>query len=151
VLHNSDWTYSLAFPPTHGRFDLSAKESYRRLHESVADAFTSLGVDAWLAEDCLQCGGGCCFSGHERHDVVVAEGKIAGAAQRRTRQGLLIQGSIRPPSAARREDWEKAFLENLGESLRPLDEGGSELGSVRASAIWLRDEKYGKEAFLRRR
>jgi lipoate-protein ligase A len=36
--------------------------------------------------------------------------KIAGAAQRRRRDGLLIQGSVQPPAVAvARADWEQAM------------------------------------------
>ena len=33
VPHDHDWTYSLAFPPTHAWYSLRALESYRRVHE----------------------------------------------------------------------------------------------------------------------
>jgi lipoate-protein ligase A len=38
--------------------------------------------------------------------------KIAGAAQRRNKLGLLIQGSVQPPPISlSRADWEKAMVE----------------------------------------
>jgi len=54
---------------------------------------------------------GQCFVGAERFDLVWQDRKIAGAAQRRTRQGLLIQGSIQPPAGIARASWEKAFCD----------------------------------------
>ena len=53
-----------------------------------------------------------CFIGHEKSDVLWHGRKIAGAAQRRTRSGLLIQGSVQPPPGKlTRPDWERAMLE----------------------------------------
>jgi lipoate-protein ligase A len=147
VVHDGDWTYGLAFPTDHEWYSRSAVESYRRLHQSVADAFLELGVEARLAEECSSCGGGQCFVGHERHDVVGAEGKIAGAAQRRTRHGLLIQGSVRPPAVVERAAWEDAFGRALGYGFRPFNDREG----IALTAERLRREKYSLDSFLRRR
>jgi len=43
--------------------------------------------------------------------------KIAGAAQRRSRSGLLIQGSVQPPfSAPPRRLWQQALCDVAGEA-----------------------------------
>ena len=39
---------------------------------------------------------GPCFAGYEKFDVLWHGKKIAGAAQRRNKLGLLIQGSVQP-------------------------------------------------------
>jgi lipoate-protein ligase A len=112
VPHDRDWTYSLVFPPTHFWHRLPAVESYRRVHEGVHQAFASLGIKTELAPSPLRLTPGQCFAGAERFDVVRDGAKIAGAAQRRNRQGLLIQGSVQPGTfSALRGDWEKALLE----------------------------------------
>ena len=117
VPHDSDWTYSLVFPPEHPWYSLKAIKSYQRVHEWVRSAFEDLKVTAELAVggDSATPGGarasGQCFVGAERFDVLVGEQKIAGAAQRRARDGLLIQGSIQPPRGILREAWEAAFCE----------------------------------------
>jgi lipoate-protein ligase A len=54
---------------------------------------------------------GQCFIGAEKFDVLWHGRKIAGAAQRRTRTGLLIQGSIQPPIPLARNDWQSAMCE----------------------------------------
>src|SRR5262249_57710608 len=41
---------------------------------------------------------GQCFIGHEKFDLLTNGQKIAGAAQRRRRDGLLIQGSVQSPA-----------------------------------------------------
>ncbi len=76
---------------------LSATESYRRMHEWIRAAFAKIGVTAELAATCRNASPGQCFAGHEKFDVPWQGRKIAGAAQRRTRAGLLIQGSVQPP------------------------------------------------------
>lgn len=112
VPHDADWTYSLAFPPGYEWHALRAEESYRRVHEWIRAAFARLGVEAELAPCCQKSAPGQCFVGHEKHDLLWRGRKIAGAAQRRNRLGLLIQGSVQPPPLALdRADWERAFLE----------------------------------------
>jgi len=61
---------------------------------------------------------GQCFIGHEKSDVLWQGRKIAGAAQRRNKLGLLIQGSVQPPpfqksevrsQKSERVAWQKAM------------------------------------------
>jgi lipoate-protein ligase A len=109
VPHDADWTYSLAFPVAHHWYGLTAQESYRRVHEWVRAAFARLNLPTELAESSRKAGPGQCFVGHEKSDVLWRGRKIAGAAQRRTRHGLLIQGSVQPPPAISRADWQHAI------------------------------------------
>jgi lipoyl(octanoyl) transferase len=108
VPHDFDWTYSVVVPPGHFWYQLKAVESYRRMHEWIQAAFSEIGVAAELALERRQEPGTQCFVGAEQFDVVANERKIAGAAQRRTRDGLLIQGSVQPPPQLKREAWEHA-------------------------------------------
>jgi lipoate-protein ligase A len=96
VAHDADWTYSLACPVTQAWYSLRAVESYRRMHEWIQSAFARLHVATELASDDRKGRPGQCFAGYERFDLLWRGRKIAGAAQRRTRDGLLIQGSVRP-------------------------------------------------------
>lgn len=112
VPHDADWTYSLAFPPSDPWYDLKAVESYKKVHEWIRDAFAAMGVETSLAPVSQKDVPGQCFIGAEKSDVLWRGRKIAGAAQRRTRNGLLIQGSVQPPPVKlSRDDWEKAMLE----------------------------------------
>jgi lipoate-protein ligase A len=111
VPHDADWTYSLVFPIAHEWYSLSAVQSYERIHRWLQSAFGFLKIPAELAPERRQAGAGRCFVGYEKHDLLWRGQKIAGAAQRRTRDGLLIQGSVQPPPISlRRFDWEKAML-----------------------------------------
>lgn len=108
VPHDGDWTYALVFPLGHPWFGLRARASYERVHGWLCRAFTRLGLPTQLAP-VSRPGHGQCFVGAEQFDVLLAGAKVAGAAQRRTRTGLLIQGSIQPPiSAPPRRLWQQA-------------------------------------------
>ena len=112
VPHDADWTYSAAIPPGHSWYALGAVDSYRRIHEWVRAGFEKLGVQTELAASCRRAQPGQCFVGHEKFDVLWQGRKIAGAAQRRTRTGLLIQGSVQPPPVRiRRIDLENALCD----------------------------------------
>jgi lipoate-protein ligase A len=112
VPHDADWTYSLVFPPSHAWYALRAVESYQLLHEWIQASLAELGVTSELSPSSHKDPLGQCFAGAEQFDVLCCGHKIAGAAQRRARHGLLIQGSIQPrPASVSREDWQDAFCE----------------------------------------
>ena len=126
VPHDRDWTYSLAFPPSDPWYALKAVESYRRVHEWVQSTFAVCRVSTELSPSAVKEAPGQCFIGAEQFDVLLDAKKIAGAAQRRTRDGLLIQGSIQPPPGIPRETFQRAMLDvarqqwNVGwEELQP--------------------------------
>ncbi|MSU41832.1 MAG: hypothetical protein EXS22_05450 [Pedosphaera sp.] len=121
VPHGADWTYSLVFPPQHEWAELSASASYERLHAWLRDAFSAMQIEATLAQDCRRPKPGECFEGHELHDLLWRGRKIAGAAQRRNRNGLLIQGSVQPPSNTRCADWVEAMTHACGGTWVPLE------------------------------
>jgi lipoate-protein ligase A len=115
VPHDADWTYSLAFPPGHEWHSLKAEASYRRVHEWIQKAFAKLKVATELAptpNSELRTPNSAigCFAGYEKFDLLWHGRKIAGAAQRRNKLGLLIQGSVQPPPIPpARPDWQKAM------------------------------------------
>ena len=110
VPHDADWTYSAAFPPGHEWHSLKAEESYRRIHDWLRQAFAEMQVETELAPWCKKTLPGQCFVGHEKFDLLWRGKKIAGAAQRRNKLGLLIQGSVQPPPGPlKRGDWESAM------------------------------------------
>lgn len=113
VDHREDWTYGIVIPRGHRWEEMRASESYRLIHEALADALRAQGVPAALAESPPIDPGaepgpfGVCFQRAERFDVIVPAGKIAGAAQKRSKQGLLFQGSVWKPFAGAGLDWER--------------------------------------------
>jgi lipoate-protein ligase A len=123
VDHREDWTYALAVPRGHRLEEMRATQSYRQIHEALAGALVACGGEAEVkaacepAEDGQACGiAGVCFQGAELYDVVSGSGaKIAGAAQKRSKHGLCVQGSVWKPAAGI-ADWdgfEEAFLKAL--------------------------------------
>jgi lipoate-protein ligase A len=111
VPHEADWTYSLVFPPDHPWYRLPAKESYHLVHCWVQEALHQVGLVAELAKSTTQTAPGHCFTEPVQFDVLWQQNKIAGAAQRRNRFGLLIQGSIQPPENLDRSMWNQALLD----------------------------------------
>ena len=115
VPHDADWTYSVVIPPNHPWYALRASESYERMHQWIQSAFALLAVATELAPCCRKETPGQCFAGYEKSEVLRFGKKIAGAAQRRTKTGLLIQGSIQPqPQGISRAQWQEAMCAVAG-------------------------------------
>jgi lipoyl(octanoyl) transferase len=151
VPHDHDWTYSLAFPPADPWHALKAVESYRRVHEWVQSAFAACRVSTELSPSAVKEAPGQCFIGAEQFDVLLDAKKIAGAAQRRTRDGLLIQGSIQPPPGVVREAFERAMLDVATmqwgvewEDFQPGD-------ALKRRAAELAADRFGRAEFNARR
>lgn len=152
VPHDADWTYSLAIPTTHEWYSLSATESYERVHEWIRMAFGKLNVPTELAPCCRKFAPGQCFVGYEKSDVLWQGRKIAGAAQRRTKLGLLIQGSVQPPPLElAKADWQAAMcIAAIGRWCSGWDELTVE-GALLARAEALEESKYARTEFNERR
>lgn len=144
VDHRADWTYSLIVPRSCEVALMKGGESYRAIHRILVDVLRAEGVDPGLAEVGGR-SGGMCFENPVEHDVLDAEGsKIAGAAQRRTKAGLLHQGSV--AKAADSHLRGELFAESLSESWWEedifVDQGRVEE---------LVAAKYGRKDWLERR
>lgn len=92
VVHEGDFTFSLVVPRRESWASMRPREAYRSLHSAVVAGLRQAGVDATLADD--NQGQEQCFAAPVRDDVLAGGRKIAGGAQRRTKLGLLHQGSI---------------------------------------------------------
>jgi lipoate-protein ligase A len=108
VDHRDDWTYCLVIPRGHPFEEARATQSYRAIHEALAEALRAAGaavslkpVAAPVADG--EAGGpaGVCFERAELFDVIHSGtgAKIAGGAQKRNKRGLLFQGSVWKPAA----------------------------------------------------
>jgi len=125
VDHRRDWTYALVIPREHAWWEARASESYHTVHACLAGALRELGQPASVktqTEPAESAGPGVCFERAELYDVVhdrTGE-KIAGAAQKRNKLGLLLQGSIWKPAVAELADWDVfggRFLAALADAL----------------------------------
>jgi lipoate-protein ligase A len=152
VPHDADWTYSIVIPPMHGWYAFRAIESYQRAHRWIRDAFARVEVPTELAPSCRKEMAGQCFAGHEEFDVLWLGRKIAGAAQRRTRTGLLIQGSVQPqPPGVLRTEWQSAMCETA-KAQWDADWHERELPTeLRERAALLAETKYSRDEHNRRR
>ncbi len=152
VPHANDWTYSLIVPPGHAWYELRAEDSYAQMHRWLRAAFAKVGLPTELAPCCKRDLPGQCFAGYEKHDLLYCGRKLAGAAQRRNKFGLLIQGSIQPPPPGIAQS---RFLEELIEAGRELL--GSEVSALAPNqeliqlAKRLANERYARDAHNRRR
>jgi lipoate-protein ligase A len=152
VSHDADWTYSLVFPTAHEWYSLTAIQSYERVHHWIQSAFAELNIATELASGRCKAETGQCFIGYEKFDVLWRGRKIAGAAQRRTRDGLLIQGSVQPPPIPlQRADWEKAMQETAA------DTNGVEWSNFIPDKLlneqieYLKAQKYSQAGYHRKR
>jgi lipoate-protein ligase A len=138
VDHRDDWPYTLVIPRGHPLEEQRAAESYRAVHAALAAALQGQRVPAEIKLACepaaasQTCGaGGVCFQRAELYDVVHARSgeKIAGAAQKRNKHGLLLQGSLWRPAAGADLDWDR-FHEDFAGGLAKM------LGGAAAAAPW---------------
>jgi len=152
VPHDADWTYSLVFPPDHEWHSLKAEESYRRVHEWIRSALAKLNVITKLAPSCKKSVPGECFVGHVKFDLLWKGKKIAGAAQRRNKLGLLIQGSVQPPPISlTRTGWEGAMCDVARGEFGIAWNDFSPDTKLRARVDELLCEKYLQETYNHKR
>lgn len=101
VFHENDWTYTLLIPPTVELFN-NPRGLYELSHSLVMQALEKSGVQALHLAPCPRA---CdierpkldvseCFIQPELNDVLVEDQKVAGAAIKKSKQGVLLQGSI---------------------------------------------------------
>jgi lipoyl(octanoyl) transferase len=95
VDHRADWTYTVVAPHGEPLAGWRGAESYRRIHLALVETLTAEGIAAQLSSGSEETGAMLCFENPVSHDLLGPDGrKLAGAGQRRTRQGLLHQGSV---------------------------------------------------------
>jgi lipoate-protein ligase A len=157
VFHGDDLTYSIVIPANDDAFSESSMSIYEKVHRVLCDAVGCNGKRAVVAgggnpggaADAIRiafsAGGYNCFANPVRADVIVDGRKIAGAAQRRTRRGLLQQGSIQGI------DLENGLSERFAVELSNNCQPQSLPKAVRCRAREIAAQKYGAEAWLRKR
>jgi lipoate-protein ligase A len=157
VFHGDDLTYSIVIPASDPAFDESSIAIYERIHRSLADALNEAGGRAVVA-GCVDPGGIAlartagviapgynCFANPVRADVMIDGRKVAGAAQRRTRRGLLQQGSIQ--GFVMETDLAQKFAQALSANCSQFEINEE----ILQRAQELAQQKYGTESWLRMR
>ncbi len=95
VDHRSDTTYTLVIPRCEALADSRGSESYCAIHRAVAACLQNQGKACDLACDDSERETNACFEKPVQWDLLLPEGvKLAGAGQRRGREGILHQGSV---------------------------------------------------------
>jgi lipoate-protein ligase A len=147
VLHGDDLTYSIVIPVSDAAFGESSISIYEKIHRALSHAFIANGNRAELASvpAVADCRYNDCFANPVRADVLINGRKVAGAAQRRTRSGLLQQGSIQGVDLGNglADRFARALSNNCSE--RKINE------EVLNRARELAHCKYGATAWLRER
>ena len=148
VDHRDDWTYALILHASLAAARLPATELYAKTHTSLCRALEICGQAAQLAPcpSVSTCGRTearsrpvqNCFNSPTANDVLCEDGrKIAGAAMKRRRGALLLQGSIdrgRLPRDFNWREFQSRFTSQIAQSLvltpsekddvRPFFDGG---------------------------
>lgn len=164
VLHGDDLTYSIIIPAREPVFAESSISIYATIHKALRDALVTNGESAELAsvagvadagsvvddsesvrEQDRGYNGHQCFANPAYADVLVNGRKVAGAAHRRTRAGLLHQGSIQHVDLT--EDFPVQFARALGEDCAECE---LKSGIVKR-AVEISAQKYATQAWAQRR
>lgn len=129
VDHRNDWTYALVIQKNTPAGDISSTELYQKIHAALAESLAEQNVTTQLAACPRKCdeaptkpgGPDQCFVQPVMNDVLTPEGrKIAGAAMKRTRNGLLLQGSVDRAALPRKlnfQSFPEHFIQTLTQSL----------------------------------
>jgi len=168
VFHGDDLTYSIIIPDSAELFAASSKSIYSAIHSALRDALVKNGEHAELASVAGVADAGtavgdrgykdACFANPVQADVLVNGRKVAGAAQRWTRAGLLHQGTIQLATGRVRvaaatghvdlgEDFEMRFAQQLSDkiTMHNLDQDIVDRAQTVAA------QKYGSDVWLRKR
>jgi lipoate-protein ligase A len=138
VFHGEELTLGLAIPASEDFTCLSSAQIYQAIHEALLPAIRQILPDAKLVslEDC-RCGP-VCFESPVAYDIIAGSRKILGGALRRSRQGILYQGSLHasvPPIS---------LAEALAHQVLPPEN----LPALEKSAAALVSQRYGEPAWL---
>ena len=157
VFHGDDLTYSIVIPASDPTFDESSIAIYEKIHRALSAALNGIGERAVVAGGVdpgsisvartagVTAAGYSCFVNPVRADVMIGGRKVAGAAQRRIRRGLLQQGSIQ--GIAANTDLAQKFAQALSNNCSEFELNKQTV----ERAEELARQKYGTESWQQRR
>jgi lipoyl(octanoyl) transferase len=151
VDHAHDVTYTIVLPRNHPWMELSMSESYCQAHKGVQAALAACRIESELTPAAQAVESDACFQKAVRFDLVSGAGKLGGAAQRRTRAGLLHQGSILIPDPARNGDLRRGFARAFAAKLDLAMNPGNLTSEETIHAADLERERYSTDAWNRLR
>lgn len=95
VYHDDEVTFSLAVTAGHSLLSGGVRAAYRRVADGVCTALDALGIPAGRSPAApTRRDGFACFAVPTPEEATAHGHKVAAIAQRRTREGLLVQGSL---------------------------------------------------------
>ena len=95
IFHLTDLAFSFLLPSQNSHFSVKTNENYVFVNSLVAKALKKfMPENLHLLEDPIESPIRFCMAKATQFDLLLDGGKLVGAAQRRTRHGLLHQGSI---------------------------------------------------------
>ena len=118
---------------------------------ALAASLAACGIESELTSQAHAIESEACFAKPVRFDIIAAERKLSGAAQRRTREGMLHQGSILLPDATRNADLRRAFAEAFAARLELSMIPGDLTPAESARAADLERDRYSTDAWNRMR
>ncbi|MGZ5005531.1 MAG: lipoate--protein ligase family protein [Chthoniobacterales bacterium] len=157
VFHGDDLTYSIVIPASDPVFDESSIAIYEKIHRALCEALNKIGKHAAVAggvdpgglvdgiRAAVSASGYNCFANPVRADVMMDGRKVAGAAQRRTRRGLLQQGSIQGITV--NTDLAQKFVQALSVNCSEFETNEQ----IFQRAQELAHKKYGSDSWLHKR
>ena len=166
ILHDRELTYSIVVPAGHPMVSGRPMGLYRVVHEAIIACLRQSGAAAefcsFTDDSGPRRGPFFCFARRHGTDVLVGNDKLAGSAQRRTREAVLQHGSIvverrfvqQPSATAGTSGWTVAALREalpvaIGELIGTRFEWG-EWSKEELSLTAELEEKYGSDAWTRR-
>ena len=148
VRHGEDWTYCLIIPRGCRHFESSSLTLYEGVHQAMGDALEELGIPSRLQPCPSEKSPGIpgdCFEEPVGKDLM-NEGsklKIAGAAMKKTRGGILFQGTLDPRFLSGAEFHSEKFLEHFIDRLSDFFE------EDREDAPWPKTFAEDRASFVR--
>ncbi len=150
VEHGDGFTYSVIIPKTHTLAALPTLEIYREIHEAVRKALGEIGTESTLNiqrstlnaqrnEPIARC-----FVQPSPYDLFADGRKIAGAAIRKTKDGVLVQGEIK--ATLGRSGLLAAMTAKFGARFEEL----TLTNNLKSEINKLAREKYASEAWTKR-
>lgn len=157
VFHDADFTYSVAIPVGHWLAGLDRTRSYEGINRALAAGLARCRLEPVLATGAIPRTVDrrtmVCFRNPTRYDILLGDRKIAGSAQRRTRTGILHQGSIHfgGPLAVGRTELQTAIRAGFREVLAVQFRNWLPDAAVQTLITRLEEDRYGTAAWNRRR
>jgi lipoate-protein ligase A len=125
VLHGEDAPYSLIVPRAESFSRVRPAESYCAIHGALATALRASVPDVHQATSRAPKRSDACFENPVADDLLVKGIKVAGAGQRRTRHGLLHQGSVQLGNSAFKDV--QKFADILARKTTPFEDASGVL------------------------